>query len=200
VFACVFVVDTEKRPLAPCHPARARRLLTAGKAAVWQRYPFTIILKRAIPYAQPEPLRRKIDPGSRSTGLALVNDRMGQVAWAGELAHGRQRIHDALLARAALRSGWRQRQTRYRPARFDNRRRSVGWLPPSLQSRIANVLTWVQRLCRLAPIGAISQELVRFDTQLLEQPEISGIEYQQGELAGYEIREYELEKWGRACA
>jgi 5-methylcytosine-specific restriction endonuclease McrA len=93
----VFVVDTEQRPLAPCHPARARRLLTEGKAAVWRRYPFTIILKRAVPAAHPEPLRVKIDPGSKTTGLALVNDRTGQVAWAAELTHRGQRIREALL-------------------------------------------------------------------------------------------------------
>jgi hypothetical protein len=144
----VFVVDTEQRPLAPCHPARARRLLSAGKAAVWRHEPFTIILKRAVPDAQPapEPLRLKIDPGSRTTGLALVHEASGQVVWAAELAHRSQRIHAALLARRALRRGRRQRQTRYRPRRFDNRRRADGWLPPSLHSRVRNVLTWVARL------------------------------------------------------
>jgi 5-methylcytosine-specific restriction endonuclease McrA len=63
-----------------------------------------------------------------------------------------------------------------------------------------NIQTWVNRLRRLCPIGALSQELVRFDTQLLQNAEIAGIEYQRGELAGYEVREYLLEKWGRACA
>jgi hypothetical protein len=78
----VFVVDTEHRPLSPCHPARARarRLLSQGKAAVWRCYPFTIILKRAVSDANAEPLRVKIDPGSKVTGLALVNARTGQVA------------------------------------------------------------------------------------------------------------------------
>jgi 5-methylcytosine-specific restriction endonuclease McrA len=196
----VFVVDTEYRPLSPCHPARARRLLTEGRAAVWRRYPFTIILRRAVPDAHPASLRIKIDPGSRTTGLALVDDATGQVAWAAELAHRSQRVHETLLARKALRRGRRQRHTRYRPARFDNRRRHAGWLPPSLESRISNVLTWVQRLRRFASVGALSQELVRFDTQLLENPEITGTEYQQGELAGYEVREYLLEKWHRRCA
>ena len=68
----VLVVDTEHRPLSPCHPARARRLLSHGKAAVWRRYPFTSILKRAVSDANPEPLRGKIDPGSKVTGLALL--------------------------------------------------------------------------------------------------------------------------------
>jgi 5-methylcytosine-specific restriction endonuclease McrA len=196
----VFVVDTDKRPLAPCHPARARRLLTERKAAVWRPYPFTIILKRAVPDANPEPLRGKIDPGSKVTGLALVNDRTGQVAWAAELTHRGQRIRDALLARRAIRRGRRQRKTRYRAARFGNRRRPDGWLPPSLESRVSNVLTWVARLCRVAPVAAISQELVKFDPKALQHPEVSGVEYQQGELAGYEVREYLLEKFARTCA
>jgi 5-methylcytosine-specific restriction endonuclease McrA len=196
----VFVVDVDKRPLAPCHAARARRLLTKGRAAVWRRYPFTIILKRAVAEANPAVLRVKIDPGSRTTGLALVNDATGQVVWAAELAHRGQRIRDALLARRAVRHNRRARHTRYRPARFANRGRRAGWFPPSLESRISNVLTWVARLRRSAPVGAISQELVKFDTQLLDNPAISSVEYQQGELSGYEVREYLLEKWGRTCA
>lgn len=84
--------------------------------------------------------------------------------------------------------------------RFLNRKRRDGWLPPSIMSRIHNILTWVNRLCRVCPISGLSQELVRFDTQKLQNPEISGTEYQQGELFGYEVREYLLEKWSRECA
>jgi len=82
----VFVVDAEQGPLAPCHAARARQLLSAGKAAVWRRYPFTIILKRLQAPAAPELWRVKIDPGSKVTGLAVVNDASGQVACAAESA------------------------------------------------------------------------------------------------------------------
>jgi len=196
----VFVVDAEQRPLDPCHPARARRLLDQGKAAVWRLYPFTLMLKRVVPDAQPQQLRVKLDPGSRISGLAVVNDATGQVVWAGELTHRGQQIHAALVARRALRQRRRQCHTRYRPARFANRRRPAGWLPPSLESRVSNLLTWVARLRRFAPITALSQERVRFDTQLLQNPEISGVEYQQGELAGYEVREYVLEKGRRKCA
>ena len=61
-------------------------------------------------------------------------------------------------------------------------------------------MTWVKRIAKFCPVAGISQELVRFDLQKLENPEISGIQYQQGELQGYEVREYLLEKWGRKCA
>ncbi len=196
----VLVLDTTHRPLNPVHPGHARRLLTQGKAAVWRRFPFTLILNQSLPVAPTTPLRLKLDPGSRTTGVAVVNDATGQVVFAAEITHRGQQIHDALLARHAVRRSRRQRQTHYRPARFANRRRPAEWAPPSLESRLANVLTWVARLRRLCPVGAISQELVRFDTQLLQDAEISGVAYQQRELAGYEVREYLLEKWGRRCA
>jgi hypothetical protein len=141
----VFVVDTEQRALAPCHPAR--RLLAEGKA-VWRRYPFTIILKRAVADAQPAPLRLKLDPGSNVTGIAVVNDTTGQVVWAGELTHRGQQVKARLDQRRTCRRSRRQRHTRYRPARFLNRRRRAGWLPPSLESRLSNTLTWVERLRR----------------------------------------------------
>jgi 5-methylcytosine-specific restriction endonuclease McrA len=196
----VFVLDTQKHPLNPVHPGRARMLLSLGKAAVFKRYPFTIILKSVIEQPEVRPLRMKIDPGSKTTGLALVNDTTGEVVFAAELSHRGEAIHKALDQRRSVRRGRRQRNTRYRPPRFANRKRRVGWMAPSLASRVVNVLTWVKRLSGLCPIGAISLELVKFDLQQMEHPEISGAEYQQGTLAGYEIRQYLLERWDRVCS
>jgi 5-methylcytosine-specific restriction endonuclease McrA len=195
-----FVLDTYEKPLNPVHPGRARLLLKRGKAAVFKRYPFTIILKREVEEPQIQPLRLKLDPGSKTTGIALVDDQSGKVIFAAELAHRGGKIKDDLESRRGVRRGRRARHTRYRKPRFDNRRRAKGWLSPSLMSRVHNIETWVNRLRRYCPIGAISMELVRFDMQAQENPEIAGCEYQQGTLAGYETREYLLEKWGRACA
>ncbi|MBN2304795.1 MAG: RRXRR domain-containing protein [Anaerolineae bacterium] len=197
----VLVLDTNAQPLMPCHPARAKELLDKGKAAVYRRFPFTIILKYAV-QADNQPLQVKVDPGSRTTGIALVAEgqRGRRVVWAAELQHRGQLVHEKLVARAQLRRGRRSRKTRYRPPRFNNRRRPEGGLPPSLRSRVQNVQTWIARLCRFAPVSSISLEVVRFDTQALERPEIDGVEYQQGTLWGYEVREYLLEKWGRTCA
>jgi 5-methylcytosine-specific restriction endonuclease McrA len=196
----VLVLNNERKPLSPVHPGKARQLLAQGKAAVFRRFPFTIILNEGQSEPTAEPLRLKIDPGSKTTGVAIVNDATGQVVWAGELCHRGHQIKKQLDERRAVRRSRRQRKTRYRAPRFDNRCRKAGWLPPSLSSRIAHVLTWVARLRRLCPVAALSLELVRFDTQLLQDAEIRGVEYQQGELAGYEIREYLLDKWGRTCA
>jgi 5-methylcytosine-specific restriction endonuclease McrA len=204
----VFVVGTNKQPLDPVHPGRARLLLKQGKAAVLKHFPFTIVLIAAIVEPTIHPLRLKLDPGSKTTGLALLNDATGEVVFAAELEHRSQAIKAALDDRRAIRRSRRHRKTRYRQARWRNRRskfRRLGlqdrsWLPPSLESRLANIMTWVQRLRRLAPIAALSQELVKFDTQAMQHPEISGVLYQQGELMGFEVREYLLEKWQRRCA
>ena len=109
----VFVLDTKKRPLQPCHPARARQLLRDGKAAVFRRYPFTIILKREVPDVAPSSLRLKIDPGSRVTGLAIADDKNGRVVFAAELS---LRATDSRCAfiRRQLRRARRSRKTRYR--------------------------------------------------------------------------------------
>src|SRR5919197_4844741 len=109
----VFVLDTQKRPLDPVHPGHARLLLKEGKAAIFRRYPFTIIRKAAGSAAPRESLRVKIDPGSKTTGLALVNDQTGEVVWAGELAHRGGAIRHALLARRAHRRSRRTRKTRH---------------------------------------------------------------------------------------
>ncbi len=195
----VFLIDGNQTPLNPVHPAQARKLLDCGKAAVFRRYPFTLVLKRVIENPNVYPLTLKIDPGSKFTGIALVTNQ-GDVIWAMELQHRGQQIKDALLHRLAVRRGRRNRNTRCRQARFLNRKRPDGWLAPSLRHRVLTTETWVKRLKKFAPIGSIAQELVRFDTQAMQNPEISGTEYQQGTLHGYECREYLLEKWNRQCA
>src|SRR5207244_7508658 len=147
----VFIVDHESNPLDPVHPGWARKLLSSGQAAVLRRYPFTLILKKRIEDPQVQPLRIKLDPGCRTTGIAILNDATGHVVFATELSHRADQIKKALDGRRTVRRSRRNRKTRYRKPRFSNRRRRKGWLPPSLESRIANVITWVQRLNRYAP-------------------------------------------------
>jgi len=90
---------------------------------------------------------------------------------------------------------------RYRAPRFLNcGNKAKGWLAPSLQHRVDTTVAWVNRFQQLVPVAGIAQELVRFDMQVMENPEISGVEYQQGTLAGYEVREYLLNKWNRECS
>ena len=162
--------------------------------------PFIIILKREVSDVQTPDLRLKIDPGSKVTGIAIVNQQTGEIVSAADVEHRGQAIKKSLVARRAVRRSRRNRKTRYRKPRFNNRKRQEGFLPPSLESRIENVYTWARRLVRVYPIKGIAMELVKFDMQLMENPEIKGVEYQQGELAGYELREYLLLKFGHQCA
>ena len=188
-----------KHPLKPCTPGIARSLLKAGKAAVFRQYPFTIILKKAIDLkGLIKQCQLKLDPGSITTGIAILQGN--KLIWAAELFHRGQQIKDALLSRRSLRRGRRARKTRYRQPRFLNRTRVKGWLPPSLEHRVLTTMTWIKRLIKLCPINSIAMELVRFDTQKLQNPEIAGTEYQQGTLYQYEVREYLLEKFNRTCA
>jgi 5-methylcytosine-specific restriction endonuclease McrA len=196
----VFVVDANRKPLMPCTPARARLLLRQGKAAVWRRFPFTLILKETKPEVCVSPLRLKLDPGAKTTGIAVVHDATGEVIWAAELTHRGDQVREHMAKRRAARRSRRQRHTRYRQPRWRNRRRPQGWLAPSLRSRVQNVLTWVKRLSRWCPIGAISYELVRFDTQLLQNPNVEGVQYQRGTLWGVEVRQFLLAKWEHRCA
>lgn len=168
---------------------------------MFRRYPFTIIMKAATG-KEVQAVAFKADPGSKKTGIALVADfKVGKtVIWAAEIGHRGQAIRDTLMSRRILRHGRRSRKCRYRAPRFLNRTRPEGRLSPSLESRVFNVITWLSRLRRWSPISTVSLELVKFDTQKMVNAEISGIEYQQGKLQGYEVREYLLEKWERKCA
>lgn len=196
-----FVLSSTKKPLMPCTPKRARLLLERGKAAVFRLYPFTIILKERE-NGETQPIEFKVDPGSRTTGIALVIEgETGKKVVVGiNLRHRGLAVKKRLAQRRGVRRSRRNRHVRHRKARFQNRRRQEGWLPPSLMSRVHNVETWAKRLQKRVPISSCAVETVRFDMQKMLNPEISGVEYQQGELLGYEVREYLLEKWGRKCA
>jgi len=199
-----FVVSKEGNPLMPCSNARARILIRKGRAKVYRLFPFTIqLMDRASGELQPVAI--KFDPGANTTGVAIAckdpEDPTKQtVLHLAEITHRGQAIRKHMIQRAMFRRRRRTANLRYRAPRFDNRTRREDWLPPSLQSRVDNVASWLNRYRKLAPITSIYVESVRFDTQALENPDIEGLEYQQGTLFGAELWEYLLEKWGRRCA
>lgn len=191
----VFVLDSKKKPLAPCHEARARKLLSQGKAKVYKREPFSIILKHEIK-EKVQPFTVKIDPGSRHTGLCIIQgDRVG---WMGQIEH-RTDIQMKLEKRAAYRRRRRSKNLRYREVRYNNRKKPKGWFPPTIMSRVQNIVTIVLRLMKLCPIANIEYELVNFDTQLMLNPDIKGKEYQEGPLYRTEIRTFLLSTYKGIC-
>lgn len=199
----VFVINKNKKPLSPCSNAVARKLLKEKKAVIHKRYPFTIRLKelketglKKEKSKSKQEYRFKIDYGSRYTGLAILNN--DNVLWLAQLHH-KADIKAKLDSRRGHRK-FRRNKLRYRKARFLNRgNKKQGWIPPSLQSRVDNIKSWVSKLQKIIPLTAISYENVKFDSQLMNNKNIKGIEYQQGTLMGYEVREYLLEKFNRKC-
>ena len=202
----------------PCSEKRARKLLGSRRARVHLLFPFAIrLVDRLVEDCVLQPMRLSLDPGSKTCGLALcrvqspvdaqtaeIGEPVMHIAFLMELVHRGAQIRKSLEGRAALRRGRRNRNTRYRAPRFDNRTRAEGWLAPSLQHRVDTATSWVARLRRLAPVTQLAQELVRFDRQAMQADEagttIEGVEYQRGTLAGYELGEYLLQKWHRTCA
>ena len=207
----VFVLDKNKQPLMPCTPARARKLLSKQKAAVYKYYPFTIILKEREG-GDCQPIQYKIDQGAKTTGIALVSDfqRGKTLIFAANLMHRGHSISQSLQVRAAIRRSRRARKTRYRKPKWTNamskkqyahiNQRPKGWLSPSIRSRIDNITNLVRKLQRYAPLTHISVEDVRFDTQLMANPNIQGKEYQQGTLFETEVKEYLLVLHHHQCA
>lgn len=200
-FNKVLVLDTNRKPLMPCYPARARKLLSSGRASVFRRFPFTIILHdRTMEESVLQEVEVKIDQGSKTTGVALVvhGETDSVVAFAAHIEH-RTNIKSGLDSRRAIRRSRRNRKTRYRTPRFLNRTRPKGWLPPSLVSKAENILNWVIRFARFAPISKFAIETAKFDTQKLENPDIRGVDYQRGRMYGYVDKKAYLLERERGC-
>ena len=194
----ILLVDKNLTPQDAVSPAVARILLRERKAFVYRRFPLVLRLG-TVSYKPVHGLQLKLDPGSVTTGIALVNNESGEIVWGANLFHRGKFIKRRMDSRGALRRARRGRNTRYRPARFSYRVREDGWLQPSLMSRVYNIDTWVKRLRSYAPITGISVEFCKFDMQKMNNPSISRKEYQRGELFGFEVREYILQKYDYTC-
>lgn len=177
----VFVKNMRGNPLMPCSQRKARLLLKEGKAKIFAYNPFTIQLTIATGEAV-QPVSIGIDTGAQTVGVAIVID--GKVLVKGEIEM-RNGISESVLSRAALRKNRRSRKTRYRKARFLNRKRKSGWLPPSVQSKLNATAFWIDKFCSLVPNPQLSIEVGKFDVAKMINPEISGEEYQNGQTKGY---------------
>ncbi|MFW9914394.1 MAG: RNA-guided endonuclease IscB [Candidatus Thorarchaeota archaeon] len=193
----VYVVNMRGHPLMPTTPRKARKLVKANKATVLRRLPFAIQLHYATGEAK-QKIELGIDAGYSMIGFSATTAKQEVIAGEVEL---RQDVSHNLMQRKQYRRTRRNRLW-YRPPRFNNRvaTKKKGWFPPSLQHKLNSHKQLIAEIQKLLPITAIRVEIATFDAHKLKKPEISGVEYQQGALQGYEIREYLLEKWQRKCA
>ena len=194
----VFVLNMRGQPLMPCSPPKARKLLRAGKAVPVRRTPFVIQL--TVPTGETkQPITLGVDAGYKHVGLSATTAKEELLASEVEL---RQDVTGLLSNRLALRRARRNRKTRCRAPRFDNRVRSKhkGWLAPSVENRIRAHLSRIEAVLRLLPVTSVTVETAAFDMQKIKNPEIEGEGYQQGEQLGFwNVREYVLFRDGHVC-
>jgi 5-methylcytosine-specific restriction endonuclease McrA len=172
-----------------------KRLLKEGKARVVQRCPFIIQLNYATGETR-QPIKLGVDIGYTNIGFSAKTDKLELISGTLTL---RQDVSKKLEARRIYRRTRRARLG-YRPPRFDNRERPEGWIAPSTQHKQDSHVRLVNKIETLLPITYKRVEVANFDAQKMQNPEITGVAYQQGELQGYEVREYLLDKWERKCA
>ena len=192
----VYVLDKNGKPLMPCTAVKARILLKQRKAKIIRKEPFIIqFLYGSSGYKQNVTLG--VDAGAKHIGLSASTKQKELYSADVELRAG---IVDLISTRRELRSSRRSRKTRYRKARFDNRRRTEDCLAPSTKNRINAHVSVIEKMQCILPVTEVIIETASFDIQKIKNPEINGTEYQQGEQLGFwNVREYVLFRDNHTC-
>ncbi len=192
----VYVIGLNGQALMPTtRYAKIRILLKQKKAKVIQVKPFTVqLLYSTSEYVQP--IRLGIDSGYLNIGYSAITESKELLSGEVKLLKG---MSEHIKEKAMYRKQKRSR-LRYRKPRFDNRKRSDGWLAPSVQHKYDSHIRFIDKLKKILPISSIIIEVANFDTQLLKNALIEGAEYQTGEQLGfYNLREYIFHRDNHKC-
>lgn len=183
--------------------AKVRLLLKSGKAKVVKRCPFTIKLTEASKtFIQDVTLG--VDAGSKHVGISATTAK--KELFAAEL-QPRNDVVNLMSSRLKTRRSRRNRTTRYRQPRFNNRvhSKNKGWLAPSIEVKIWNHIQGIRLVAKLLPLVTIRVETAEFDLQRLKaieagEPLPVGTDYQLGEMYNqYNVRQYVLHRDGYTC-
>ena len=177
----IYVKNLNNEPLMPCTACKAKKLLKSGRAVVIKFKPFTIKLTFECEN-QVQEISLGIDSGSKNIGFSAVSS--GKELICGTLILD-NKTSDRMAEKKMYRN-LRRNKLWYRKPRFLNRKKKEGWLPPSIQRKYDTHLNLINRIKGLLPISNITIEVGNFDIQKIENPEISGAEYQQGDMFGYQ--------------
>lgn len=193
----VFVLNTKGQAIMPTVPSKARRLVKKGLAKVVKAYPFFVIQMLVKTRDVKQPIVLGIDSGYQNIGFSAVSSKK-------ELISGTLVLDNKTKARLTERRMYRRLRRNkhhwYREARFDNRKRKEGWLPPSIERRYQAHLMLIKRINNLLPISDVAVETANFNIQKIENHNISGKEYQHGEQFGFEnVKQYVLTRDKRTC-
>ena len=193
----IYVRSKDGKALMPSERGgRIGYLLRHGKAHVVSRVPFVVQLDyESTTYTQEVSLG--IDAGSKHIGVSASSEKKELLAAQVEL---RNDVVNLLSTRRELRRTRRNRKTRYRKVRFDNRKKKDGRLAPSVEQKVESHLKVIRLAHKLLPVTKTTIEVAQFDAQKIKNPDINGKEYQQGEQMGFwNVREYVLARDGHKC-
>lgn len=180
----------------PCMQRKARLLLKQGKAKIIGYRPFTIQLTYATGEAKQD-IHIGVDEGARHVGIAITSQN--KVLAKGEVEL-RQDVHSLLVTRAQYRRSRRSRKTRYRKARFLNRKKEEGWLSPSIKAKLNANFFWIDKFCSLVPNPILHIEVGKFDIAKMINPDIQGIDYQYGQTYSYyDVRYFVFNRDNYTC-
>lgn len=194
----VYVINIDNKPLMPTSNAKARILLKQNKAKVKELKPFTIQLLYKTKTEYTQEITVGIDSGYNNVGFSAITNDKELIVGELKLLQG---MKERLLEKARYRK-IRRNRLRYRKPRWNNRTKSKpqGWLAPSLQHKLDSHIKFIDSLYSILPITKCVVEIANFDIQKIKNPEIQGIEYQQGEMLGFwNLREYILHRDNHKC-
>ena len=224
----VLVVGANGIGLMPTTPRKARVLLKCHKAVVCQKKPFTIRLNYKTGCAT-QHCELGIDTGTQHIGVGVMvgPDVLRKDEW---VLRSTMTKRSLIETRKSMRKGRRHRNTGYRHPKFRphtkreysekpvlrhkhkthwivktnsfTTNRGAGWLPPSVQSKVDHHIRTIEKYLKALPLDThMTLELGRFDMQKIKNPDIEGIQYQQGRLYQYEnIKGYVLARQHYKCA
>ena len=183
----VYVLNKEGKPLMPTNRhGKVRHLLETGKAKVVSREPFTIkLLYDSTNYVQD--LTLGVDTGS-GTFATAVTDKNNNVVYTSEVEL-RNDVTDKMKQRAKYRRNRRNRKTRYRKARFLNRKNSTKTdrHSPTMKSKLQSHIKEIEFIKSILPISLLVLETATFDTHLMKNPTMNRHwGYQRGANYGFE--------------
>lgn len=200
----VAVISASDKKLMPTNSYRARKLLKKGRAVVYKYRPvFTIrLLDRED--GETQPMEYCCDTGYQHIGVSVKSRKHEYVNRQYDLLSDETEHHNDCRK---YRRDRRNRKTRYREARWNNRKSLIckDGFAPSIRNKRDRHVDLFYSFYEVMPVTSAVFEMGQFDTQVLKameegKPLPQGTDYQQGERYGIAtLREAVFTRDGYQC-
>jgi hypothetical protein len=177
-----YVLNQRGKPIMPCSSRKARLLLKKGEAKVVKTNPFFVIQLTKATGESVSKMNLGIDSGSKFVGFSVIDSKKEILCGTLDLD---LRTSERLKERSMYRR-LRRRKLWYRKPRFNNRTKPKGSLTPSIQRKFDTHIKLINKIKEILPIKNLFIEVGNFDIQKIENPDIKGIQYQQGSMYEYQ--------------